>query len=117
MSDMRRIAEMSVASYQAAIQQEVANFKQAQLAGDELEMVGAANKIASYRSAMQQIPRMLEEATNPAQPGPRVNRYGLTEEESEIAKLSGISDEQYLQNRQRLHGLRAAGLYPQKGQA
>jgi hypothetical protein len=53
----------------------------------------------------------------PAQSGPRVNRYGLTEEESEIAKLSGISDEQYAQNRQKLYGLRAAGLYPAKGQA
>jgi hypothetical protein len=59
MTDMRKIAEKSIASYQQAIQQEVANFQQARLADDELEMVASANRIASYRAAQQQIPQML----------------------------------------------------------
>jgi hypothetical protein len=86
MTDIRRIAELSVASYQAAIQQEMASFQQAKIANDELAMVESANRIASYRAAANQVPQMYAEAMNPAPAAPPTNKYGLTAAEAEVAR-------------------------------
>jgi hypothetical protein len=119
MTDMRRIAEMSYQSYQAAIQGAVAEFQQAKLAGDEQVMVDAANRIASFRSAQQQIPLMYQEAVNPAPAAPPVNKYGLTEAEAEVAKNfthdPGLSVDDkmrtYAEQKTRYRHMRATGEY------
>jgi hypothetical protein len=119
MTDMKRIAEMSYLSYASAIQGAVAEFKQAQLAGDDQSMVDAANRIASLRSAQQQVIPMYNEAVNPAPAAPPVNRYGLTATEAEVAKNfthdPGLSEDDkmrtYAEQRNRLRHMRQTGEY------
>jgi hypothetical protein len=88
MADMRKVAEMSVESYDLAIANEMTNFRQAQLNSDESEMVASANRIAALRSAKREIPMMYSEATSPRQAAPQVNQNGLTEVEAEVARNS-----------------------------
>jgi hypothetical protein len=65
---------------------------------------------------MDALNTMARDAMNPQGAAAQTNQHGLTATESEHARLSNLTDEEYSRNKARLWGMRSRGEYPMPGQ-
>jgi hypothetical protein len=124
-NDLADVYRVAMSGYQAAIIQEQGAFQQAQLSGDQNEMVRASQSLAALRSQANEYQAMArEQASSLNSVAPR-NKFGLSEREVEVAHASvvdrkdmpSMTDEQkeesYFRAKQRLQRMRATGEYRQ----
>ena len=100
MSNEADVYRTAMAGYQSALVQEEAAYRQAQLAGDFQESVRASQAMASYRAAMNEYHNMAAQHAASTRAAAPSNKYGLTEEEVDIA-LKSVVDRDDLVDRQR----------------
>jgi hypothetical protein len=116
MVDVKQVHQKSMASFQAAFADENAAYQRAAATGDVEEMSRAANVMAGLRATMRELNNMANEVMNPQPAAVPVNGRGLTAAEAEAAKFSGITEEEYAKQKQKLWAMRARGEYPMPGQ-
>lgn len=123
-----RSYQVARAGYQSGINDAVAKYQNAQLMGDLNGQVEAQQEAASYQTQMEALDRMMQPILNPA-PGPKVHKYGLTDEEVAAAHASvpdrtdlKVNDNRvyisnddkermYAENKQKYRNLLATGQY------
>jgi uncharacterized coiled-coil protein SlyX len=132
MADIGEVHQRSLQGFQVALQQELAAYRQAELAGDVDEMARAAQQMAGLRASMRELNNMASEAVAMRQPPPMpgsedlprrdadlCRKYGVSPNELGVAKNwtsnPSLSDEDkvrgYVENRQRYQHMRATGAY------
>jgi hypothetical protein len=97
-------------SYNLSIQEEDLNFQRAQTYGD---VDAAAQATVSRAALLLQKERYHADAVQHATALQQVqgNRFGLTQDELDIAKSCNLSDESYARNKNLLQYRRATGQY------
>ncbi|RXH15226.1 hypothetical protein [Bradyrhizobium guangzhouense] len=116
MTDLRNVYHRGVAQIQAAIKEAELDYQHSALAEDVDGMGQAAVRMAGLQSTYDKFIDLANRTINPQRAPAPTNQHGLTATESEHAKLSGLSDEDYSRNKARLWGMRNRGEYPMPGQ-
>jgi hypothetical protein len=130
MTDIGEVHKRALGGFEIAYQQELSNFRQAQITGDIDECARAAQAMSGYRASMRELNNMASEAVAQRQPlagsdelsrrdVELATKYGLTAHEIGVAKgwtaNPDISDESkvrsYVENRQRYRFMRQTGEY------
>lgn len=116
MTDIKNVYQRGIAQMNAAYKEAELDYQYAAVANDVDGMAQAGVRMAGLESTYEKFVALANRTVNP-QPAPApTNQHGLTATESEHARLSGITDEQYRQNKARLWGMRNRGEYPMPGQ-
>lgn len=113
MTDIDQVHRKSMAAFQLALQQEALSYRQAEASGDVDSMADAASRMAGLRASMRELGTMRSEIENANAHAEPPNPHGLSADEVEIAKLSGISDEQYAINKRRMNVMKDQGYWSQ----
>lgn len=117
--DINRVHQRSAEAIQAAMAEESANYQRASLIGDVDEAARAAQVIAGLRATTRELQGLYHEAMTPQSQrmAAPVNKYGLTEEEADVARhsYSGSTDDEkmqaYAQNRAKYRHMVQTGQY------
>jgi hypothetical protein len=88
----------------------VADLENSRFTENEYGTMDAADRIIQADAKLAALGRIADQYVAQQQV-PQGNRYGLNQDEQDVAKASGLTDEQYYQNRQKLRHLRATGQY------
>lgn len=117
-SDLRKVYQTSMAGYQAALLDEQQAFQRASAVGDVDEQVRASQALAALRVTMKEYDAMARDHAR-TQQAPQGNKWGLSNDESEIARNSfGSQDltndqreEIYARNKAKYRSMLADGTY------
>jgi len=92
----------------------LSDYEVARLSEDNDATMNAADQIVEIDARAAALDRIagnfVRQQQQPQQPG---SRYGLSRDEVEVAKISGISEEQYARNRQKMHQMKSEGYWSQ----
>lgn len=113
MSNEKEVYETAMAGYQSAIIDEQAAYQRAQLTGDFGEQVRASQSIAALRSQAQEFTRMATEHVASMRPAAAPSAFGLSDAEREVAKFSGVTEEQYAANKTKMLAMKEQGYWSQ----
>jgi phage I-like protein len=116
MADIRNVYQRGIAQMQAAIKEAELDYQHSALAEDVDGMGHAAVRMAGLQSTYDKFVDLANRTINPQRAPAPTNQHGLTAAESEAARFSGVTDEEYGRNKARLWGMRNRGEYPMPGQ-
>lgn len=94
----------------------VGQYEAGRLQEDADVTMAAANAIIEADAKLQAlgtIARQLQASEQQLQQQPRGSQFGLNHAEQEVAKISGISEETYARNKQRMHQMKGEGYWSQ----
>lgn len=113
MTDINEVHRRSTQSFALALQEASINYQRAAASNDIDGMSEAANTMAALRASMRELDLMRSEVqaqtATPTQQ--QQNPEGLSDEEADVARVSGLSPKEYRENRDRLRRMRADGSY------
>ncbi|MGM4870667.1 hypothetical protein AB7645_05500 [Bradyrhizobium sp. 956_D2_N1_5] len=115
MTDIKHVYQRGIAQMHAAYKEAELDYQHAALADDIDGMARAGVQMAGLEATFEKFNSIANRTANPQQRTP-TNQHGLTAAESEAARLSGVTDEEYGRNKARLWDMRNRGLYPMPGQ-
>jgi hypothetical protein len=115
MADIKQVYNRGVANLGAALQAAMADYHYAESSNDVDGMADAAVRIAGLEATYAQFNSLANRTANPQVAVP-TDRLGLNAREREHARISGVSNEEYSRNKQRLSAMRQRGEYPASGQ-
>jgi hypothetical protein len=108
----QQILEDKYARHQAEVAEANAQLEQGRLREDDYQTREAADRLNQLNLER----RSLDEIANnfaTSQQQPQGNRFGLNRDELEVAKISGISDEQYARNKSKMESMKQQGYWSQ----
>ena len=109
--DHRSVIEAQYVQLNADRAAAVAAYEAGRVAEDQYETMSAADRVLEADQKLMALNRIAD--TFVASQQQQANRFGLNRDELEVAKVSGISDEQYARNKQRMQRMKAEGYWDQ----
>jgi len=91
----------------------VAQLEAARMSEDPDATNAAAQRILELDAQQQALAARAQQFARAQQSQPQGSQYGLSPEEVEIARISGLTEEQYLQNRRRMEAMKGQGYWSQ----
>ena len=107
----------SMSDYDLAMQEEDLNIQRAEANGDTEAARTASQALAALRVQKNEYIAMSQQHAASLRDAPQGSQWGLSAAESEAAKISGISEQEYSKNKSKLADMRRRGEYPAKGTA
>ncbi|MGJ4939297.1 hypothetical protein ACQR1W_01885 [Bradyrhizobium sp. HKCCYLS1011] len=119
MASYDEIYRQAMAGYRSAIVEQQAAFERATLAGDVDEQIRASQELAALRVQANEYHAMCVQHAETMRPAPQASKYGLSEQEREVAhnwtsdaSLSNDERERiYAEQRAKYRQMRADGSY------
>ncbi|QOZ45441.1 hypothetical protein XH89_19585 [Bradyrhizobium sp. CCBAU 53340] len=96
---------------EAAHVEAVADMEAGRVANDADRVADAADRILVLDATRQALATRANRYFADLQQQPKGSQFGLSQDEVEIANASGLSEQEYAENRDRLRMMRATGRY------
>jgi hypothetical protein len=93
--------------------QMIAELEAGRLSDDAYRTTEAAKRICQIDVERQQLNSYANQIIHQQQQQPRGSQFGLSRDEQEIAAISGISEQEYLANKQKMHAMKDQGYWSQ----
>jgi hypothetical protein len=90
----------------------VADLEAGRVNEDAYRVTSAADRILELDKSREALDRRAQTFVAGQQQS-QGNQFGLSKDEQDVAKISGISDEQYVRNKQRYRAMKAEGYWDQ----
>jgi phage I-like protein len=87
----------------------IGELEEARLNENSYAAMDAAQRILELDAQQAALVKRTQQYVAARQAQPQGNQYGLTKDEVEAAEMSGISEEEYLRNKQKYHAKLASG--------
>ena len=91
--------------------QMIAELEAGRLSDDAYRTTEAARWICQIDIGRRQLNNYANELVHQQQQQPRGNQFGLSQDEVEVAAISGISEEQYARNKHRMEVMKGQGFW------
>ena len=106
-----RVFNQAVGGLQADLQAAGAEFQKCELAGDAENAAAWLTEMANIRARVTETYRIANEEVAAQASRPAPNKYGLTDEQVDAAKTTGVSEEEYARGVRELAARKRQGMY------
>ena len=107
-----RVFNQAMGGFQADLMAASAEFQKAELAGDAETAAAWSSEMANIEVRATAYRQMAERAVAAQASQPAPNKYGLSDDQVEAARLCGVSDEVYAAGIPELAKRKKLGMYP-----
>jgi hypothetical protein len=111
--DYKTIIESNYEALRGDLARASGQLEQARLSEDADTTMASSREILEIRKSLRELDAIASDYTSQQQQQPRGNKFGLSPDEQDVAKISGISQEQYAANRQRMRVMKDQGYWSQ----